>query len=151
MNSARTEAGDGAERDHEGRLREVVKIMDQDHMEKVCAEATEGPWSVGLRNGSDVVRGEDSGCVAVIPSLKGEGHGYVSARERLANAAFIATFDPPTVSSLLSERRRLVEALERIEAMPLAAAREVENISEAIAQTAKCRIIARTALQQGEG
>lgn len=82
-----------------------------DEMERIAKEATDGPWSVvAYGDGDSLAIHEGRDWRICFMATPGETMG---AMERIeANAEFIATFDPPTVLSLLSHIRGLRTALE---------------------------------------
>lgn len=83
-------------------------MTDTEQLKRVCAEATPGPWATDYRFGeASMVVTDDVGrlplaTTALYPLAQND------TKRVEANAAFIATFDPPTVSELLTR----IEVLE---------------------------------------
>jgi len=102
--------------------RPMDKTLDLDELERVAREATQGEWvSFDRDTASNIYSAGNNG------SLLAVCHSYTTdvsekrpnAARRKANATYIATFDPPTVLTLIAAARPAVvsdEVVERMEA-----------------------------------
>lgn len=107
--------------------------LDLDALEKVAREATQGPW---VQDSSPY---GPMGTIWAGMTPSGNGNpGRLTANvvgdsaEAEANAAYLATFDPPTVLRLIETQRELVAALGALnEHLTIPAAEYVPAIPEA--------------------
>ena len=96
------------------------KTLDLDELERVAREATPGEWvSFDRDTASNIYSAGNNG------SLLAVCHSYTTdisekrpnAARRKANATYIATFDPPTILTLIAAARPAVVSDEVVEAM----------------------------------
>ena len=97
------------------------KTLDLDELERVAREATQGEWvSFDRDTASNIYSAGNNG------SLLAVCHSYTTdvsekrpnAARRKANATYIATFDPPTILTLIAAARRPEGSLQNLQTTP---------------------------------
>lgn len=91
----------------------TVEGLDLDALEKVARAALNGEWRTDYRFGEKVVvKGEQRFPICDTGTAP---HGQANVRRQEANAAHIATFDPPTTLRLLAALRAQAERVRVLE------------------------------------
>jgi hypothetical protein len=129
--------------------------VDVEGMRKVAEAATRGRWTANLHH-TQVSAGRTYGFIhasAAVPlaavTLGVEG---MSEDEGRANAAHIATFDPPTVLAMLARIEELEEALDaaRAEGLSLLESKGISSVANgAAAGPSDCAATASSCQSEG--